>query len=307
MKYAHILSTVSRHVWALRPDYLSLMGAILAERAFGKDPSAEEIEARISPARERKIAETSGDVRVIPMQGVIGNRLRVMQDVSDPMVSAEFLDRQIKAALEDDRIKAIVLDHDTPGGSVYGVPELAETIRNARGDKPIIAHVNGMSASAGYWIASAADEIVMTGSSEIGSIGVYTVHDDLSAHMEMNGINRTLISAGKFKVEANPFEPLSDEARDELQSQVDRYHDMFLDAVAQGRGVTAKKVAEEFGQGRMFGAKDAIKRGMVDRVGTLDETLSRFGVRADRSRNRAARRVALANQASVSGGFPASK
>lgn len=210
MKYAHIIASVSTHIWALRPDYMALMAAILAERAFGNKPSAEEIEARLDGRQERKVAQQSGDVVVIPVQGVIGNRLRVMQDISNPMTSAEYLDKQVKAALNDDRIKAIVLDHDSPGGSVYGVPELADTIRTGRDTKPIIAHVNGMCASADFWLATACTEIVMTGSSEIGSLGVYTMHDDYSEHMKQIGIDRTLISAGKYKVEGHPFAPLDE-------------------------------------------------------------------------------------------------
>lgn len=306
MKYAHILATVASYCWALRPDYVALMSAILSERAFGNRPSAEEIEARIDKRRERKVAEQTGDIRVIPVQGVIGNRLRVMQDISNPMSSAEWLDGQIKAAIADERIKAIVLDVDSPGGSVYGVPELAETIRASRGQKPIIAHVNGMAASAAYWIASACDEIAMTGSSDVGSIGVYTIHDDLSGYMEQAGVDRTLISAGRYKVEGNPFEPLSEDAREEMQRSVDRYHSMFLAAVASGRDVSTDRVASEFGQGRMFGAEEAVRRGMADRIETLDETLSRFGVRRSyRDRNRRALQIAE-HSAAVSGGLPAS-
>lgn len=307
MNYAHILATVSTHIWALRPDYVAIMSAILAERAFGNRPSAEEIEARIDKRQERKIAEQSGDIRVIPVQGVIGNRLRVMQDVSNPMSSAEWLDKQIKAAVEDERIKAVILDHDSPGGSVYGVSEVADTIRAARREKPIIAHVNGMCASADYWIASACDEIVMTGSSEIGSIGVYTMHDDLSKFMEEKGIDRTLVSAGKYKVEGNPFEPLSESAHEEMQRGVDRYYNMFIQAVADGRGTSSGNVEDRFGQGRMFGAAEAIDRGIADRIATLDETLSRFGVSPSyRERNRRAMKLAEAS-AAVSGGSPASR
>ena len=307
MNYPHILASVSTHIWALRPDYMALMSAILSERAFGNKPSADQIEARIDQQRERKVAQQAGDVVVIPVQGVIGNRLRVMQDVSNPMTSAEYLEKQIRAAMDDERVKAIVLDNDSPGGSVYGVPELGASILAARGDKPIIAHVNGMCASADYWVASACDEIVMTGSSEIGSIGVYTMHDDLTERMKMAGVDRTMISAGKYKVEGHPFAPLSEEAAEELQSQVDRYYSMFVNAVAEGRGVSADDVEGRFGQGRMFGAEDAVKRGLADRIGTLDETLSRLGVAPSyRERNRRAMKLAEVS-AAVSGGSPASR
>jgi ClpP class serine protease len=130
--------------------------------------------------------------------------------------------------------------------------------------------------AAAYWIASAADELVVTPSGQVGSIGVFAAHEDISKAAEMQGVKVTLISAGQYKTEGNPFEPLSAEARAAMQKDVNTFGDMFVNAVARNRGVGAYSVKAGFGQGRMVMAQDAVKASMADRVATLDETLARL-------------------------------
>jgi ClpP class serine protease len=115
--------------------------------------------------------------------------------------------------------------------------------------------------------------VVVTPSGEVGSIGVYAAHEDISGMLEQDGVKVTLVSAGKYKTEGNPFEPLSDEAREYIQGRVDEYAAMFHRAVAAGRGVAVERVRSEFGEGRVFGAQEGVSRGLADRVGTLDETI----------------------------------
>jgi len=180
----------------------------------------------------------------------------------------------------------VVLDVDSPGGAVNGVEELADEMLRARGQKPVVAVANTLAASAAYWIATAADEVVVTPSGEVGSIGVFAVHEDFSAALEAAGIRVSLVSAGKYKMEGNPYEPLGDEGRAALQERVDDYYGMFVGAVARGRGVAAKDVREGFGQGRLVGARQAVELGMADRVATLDETLDRVARRVAGNRSR---------------------
>jgi signal peptide peptidase SppA len=137
--------------------------------------------------------------------------------------------------------------------------------------------VDTLAASAAYWIASQADEIVVTPSGDVGSIGVLVMHDDVSKAEEMAGFKTTVISAGKYKAEGHPFEPLSDEARGELQKLVDDVYAMFVADVAQGRGTTAEAVRSGYGQGRLQLANDAVASGLADRVDTIDSTLEQLG------------------------------
>lgn len=295
MKYAHILMAVASEIWAMQPEKMLAIIELLATQADGIKFSAEEIEARIAPQTAKAVARREGAVAIVPMRGVISNRMNLMGNVSGGGgTSTEQLAQQLKAVREDDGVKAVILDTDTPGGATQGTDEAAEVVASFRGIKPIVALVNSTAASAGYWIASAADEIVVTPSGWVGSIGVYTVHDNIAAELEKRGVTKTLISAGPYKAEANPFGPLSDEARAYRQTQVDALYSMFVDRVAKGRNVASSVVREGFGQGRMVLARDAVAAGMADRIGTMEDTLARFGVAPagpERTRARAPERM----------------
>jgi signal peptide peptidase SppA len=218
-----------------------------------------------------------------------------VQDISGPGgTSAEGFSRRFSQALNDPTVGAIVIDVDSPGGSVYGVAELAAEIYAARGSKKIVAVANSLAASAAYWIAAAADELVVTPGGEVGSIGVYTAHEDWSKALELQGIKPSLISAGKFKTEANPYEPLTEEARAAIQTRVNEYYDMFTKAVGKYRGATPSAVREGYGQGRVVGAKEAVDLNMADRIETLSETITRLSSsKRAQSPRRAAAQVSL--------------
>jgi len=187
----------------------------------------------------------------------------------------------IDAALAHNEIDEIILDIDSPGGTVMGTPELFDKVFAANRIKPITAMVNPMAASAAYYVASAAREIYVTKSGEVGSIGVWTSHVDQSGMMERIGVDVTLIHAGKYKVEGNPYEPLPDDARAEMQREVNESYREFVAAVARGRGVPVAKVQTEFGQGRMLSAKRAFSLGMVDGITTMDHLLAKKAKRGD--------------------------
>src|SRR5207302_11309430 len=121
--------------------------------------------------------------------------------------------QEFDAAIADPNVSAVVLDTDCPGGSAAGTPELASKIRAARGKKPIIAVANALMASAAYWIASAADEIVATPSADVGSVGGYQAHLDQSQALEKEGLKVTFIQEPALKTAGNPYEPLRSAAR----------------------------------------------------------------------------------------------
>lgn len=187
------------------------------------------------------------------------------------MIAAEF-----DSALKDPDVKGILLEVDSPGGTVYGVPELARTIRAARGSKPIVAIANAEAASAAYYLASQADEVVVTPSGQVGSIGVVYLHTDLTGMAEKQGVAFRIFRSQERKADVNPYESLSEEAAADIQAKVDAYDQMFVQDVAKGRGVSVEKVRADYGAGRMFLAKDALKAGLVDRVETIDDTAARI-------------------------------
>jgi capsid assembly protease len=275
VRYEHILAEFRQTAWAILPETLEIIESLVLFRVEGGRLTPEEIMARTGGRPAAKQPTRTGGVAVLPVYGVINHRMNMMSDMSGG-TSIEKLTAQFREALADPAVASIVLDVDSPGGSVTGVQELADEIYAARAQKQIAAQVNPQAASAAYWLASAASEIVSIPSGEAGSIGIFVPHTDYSKALEEAGVKKTLISAGKYKVEGNPFEPLTEEARAYLQSRVDQYYGPFVSAVARGRGVPVANVREGFGQGRMAGAQDALAMGMIDRVATLDQTVERL-------------------------------
>lgn len=274
--YEHIVQAAQALPWAILPEKLAIIRQILIMRANGERLTADEIKAELEAARAERTTVTGGQgVAVIPIVGTLIPRGNLLMEASGA-VSVQRLTASFRAALNDPDVGSILLDIDSPGGQVGGIEELANEIYQARGQKPVTAIANGLAASAAYWIASAADELVVTPSGEVGSIGVFAMHEDVSAAMETLGVKISLISAGKYKTEGNPFEPLGEEARAAVQGRVDDYYEMFTKAVARGRGVSQADVTGGFGEGRLVGAKQAVKLGMADKVATIDQVISKM-------------------------------
>ncbi len=227
--------------------------------------------------RQATAAQSTGSIAVLPLYGVITQRGNMVDDVSGPgSTSTQQFAAALRTLLADDSVSQILIDIDSPGGSVYGVAELADEIQSARAQKPVVAIANSLAASAAYWIGCAASEFYVTPGGEVGSIGVWQAHQDFSKALEEAGVKTTLISAGKYKVEGNPYSALDEEAQAFMQSRVDDYYAAFTKAVAKGRGVPISQVREGMGLGRVLGADAAVQQSMVDGVATFDEVLSRM-------------------------------
>lgn len=298
--YEHILTEFLSTPWAIMPEKMAAIQTVLKTRLSGIRLSPEEINARIDAASSRTI-NTAGAVAVIPVYGVVSQRMNLFSAYSGG-TSTELLTKQIREAAADDSIGAILLDVDSPGGSVYGVKEVAEEIYKAREHKTIVAVANSLSASAAYWIASAAEEIVVTPSGETGSIGVITAHEDWSKFVGNPDASKALpdiefITAGKYKAEGNRFEPLSKDAREFMQKRVDDYYEDFVGAVARNRGDSVAAIKDGYGQARVLGANDSVKENLADSIATFDETLNRLMRTENKGRPRSAtRRAALAQR-----------
>jgi capsid assembly protease len=271
--YEHVIRAATRFPWAIMPEVASDIAAILSDKVAGVS-APPDVLAAYAAATPRPISG-SGGIAVLPLYGVISQKASMMTQYSGG-TSTEQFGQAFRRAMADPNVSAIVIDVDSPGGSVFGVAELADEIRAARGQKPIVAVANSLMASAAYWIASQANEIVGTPSGQVGSVGVVAMHVDQTAANEREGMKPTIITAGKYKAEGSPHTPLSAEARDFMQEQVDSYYGMFTGAVAAGRGVSQKRVESAYGEGRVLGTQAAKQAGMIDRVETLDDTLARL-------------------------------
>ncbi|MGY4259747.1 signal peptide peptidase SppA [Bradyrhizobium sp. USDA 4516] len=202
---------------------------------------------------------------------------------------------QVTRAADDQDVAGIILDVDSPGGTVAGTVEAANAVAAAAAKKPVVAIANTLMGSAAYWLGSQGTELVMAPSADVGSIGAMIMHQDISGWLDQVGLKMTIVRSEQspLKNEAHPFAPLSDDAKAYLQGRANEAGADFIKAVASGRRVTQTKVREEFGQGRMVGAREAVARGMADRIATLDQVISgMLQQRAPRSSSR--RRSALA-------------
>lgn len=272
------------HTWAIRPELLAAMSqlrhdgeslAALQDVALNYYGGAAAEGAEIEAARRSRVITAPGGVAVIPLKGVLTPSVSLLALLFGMGSGLSSFRESLKQAVADPDIGKIVLDIDSPGGLVDLIPETAQEVRKARNEKPVIAVANTMAASAAYWIASQADEVVVTPSGEVGSIGVYSEHRDISGALEQAGVKPTLISAGKYKVEGNPYEPLDDTAREALQQDVNDYYSLFTRDVAAGRGVQASVVKSGYGEGRCLPAKRAVSEGLADRVDTLEASVAR--------------------------------
>lgn len=214
---------------------------------------------------------TECGVSIIPIKGIIGKGLSDF-DVDTGGCDVDEVGEWLDAAFSDPAISAVLLDVDSPGGTVSGVPELADKVRQS--PKPIVAFTSSMCCSAAYWIASAATRTLSTTSASVGSIGVYIALPDYSGLYQANGIKVDVFKAGEFKGAGIPGTSLSDAQRAELQASVEALHADFKSAVNLRRSL----VSEESMRGQVFSGKDAAARGLVTGlVRNRAEALARIG------------------------------
>jgi signal peptide peptidase SppA len=268
MKYPALAASFYNTPHAISAEKFAEIEAFLKTRFT--NAAAETAEYKAGP---RDSVQMVGRVAVVPVYGVLAQRMNLMTEMSGG-TSTQMLGAAIDNLVSDRTVKAIVLDVDSPGGSVFGIQELADKIHAATKEKRIVAVANSTAASAAYWLASQASELVVTTGGQVGSIGVIAAHTDESKAEEMAGVKTTLITAGEFKGEG--YRPLTDSAMGAMQQQVDAIYSTFVRTVARGRVVSDTRVEKDFGQGRMKLAKEALSAGMVDRIATLEQTVRRL-------------------------------
>src|ERR1041385_7612253 len=271
-----IAHLVGARPWAL--DRRSPAFAELGRLAAGHEVEIdiEAFEAREKSANEA-LAKNAGTMRdmlgtvrvgavdVIPVFNVITQRYSWLTWLMDG-TALDWLNAAIRESIEDTDVAAVILDIDSPGGSVDGLIEFCADFRTYA--------ATAASGAVGLW--SGATEYVCTPSGSVGSIGVYAMHVDMSGAMTIAGLAVTYIHYGEYKVEGNPYEPLSEEPAAQIQLEVDYSGRKFEADVAKGRGVAASVVHEQFGQGRMLLPEAAQAVGLVDRIDTLANTVKRY-------------------------------
>ena len=219
-------------------------------------------------------------VLTIPVYGVLIHRMSFK--FGNWATGYQYIQKAFDRGLEDPEVSSIVFDHNSPGGMVAGNFELCEHVAANRGAKRIIAVANDYSFSASYNLAAAADEIVLTRSGGVGSVGVVTMHVDYSDALAKSGIKVTFIHAGEHKVEGNPYEKLPKSAKDRIQARVDRLYGEFVALVAANRGLDEQAVRDT--EALTYDASDALEVGFADRIGSMDDEMAALTEAAEKEK-----------------------
>lgn len=249
--------------WANQAMNLNIVniGAAGNAKLMEDDDSYAERLAVAEEQRRAAIAKTG--VEVLPVHGVLVSRGSHI-NACETMTSYEGLRQQLRSAVADPLVEHIVLDIDSPGGAATGAFELAADIRALARQKPITGIVNYMAYSGGYLIGSACSELVVSQTSGVGSIGVIASHMDRSKMEENMGVKVTTVFAGAHKNDLSPHEPLSDQSLQYLQDLVQESYQLFVNAVAEYRGLAVERViATEAG---LFRGQASIAAGLADRM-----------------------------------------
>jgi signal peptide peptidase SppA len=253
--------------WAILPEMLTTILSIAARET---DPEA--VAAKLGrPLENTYHAEVRDGVAILPVSGPVMRYANLFSKVSGA-TSIDVLATDFNQALENPDVKAIILNIDSPGGTVAGVNELAEMIYAARGKKPIVSYVSGMGASAAYWLASAADEIVLDATASVGSIGVVSIQSDDTERKAKAGVKEIQI-VSSLSPRKRP-DLSTEEGRADVQAMVDSIAKVFFQTVARNRSVTTDAVLSDFGQGGLMVGSDAVDAGMADRIGSLEQVIA---------------------------------
>ena len=269
--------------WAIVPEKFKEIIEVYQTHMKGEKIDLDVFKSGIKFERENNDQEDLYDVingvAVIDIQGILSKKLSFFSRFFGG-TSTQAIAESIKVALNDPTVRTILLNVDSPGGSVDGTAELAQLIFESREQKPIIAFTDGMMASAAYWIGAAADKIyISSDTTQTGSIGVIATLVDYSQMFEKAGINVTQIVAGKYKNVGSPYKPLSAEDKKIIQNEVDYIYSVFVNTIAKYRNVSAEHVLSVMATSTpppVFIGKQAIDAGLVDGVSTLDQLLNRL-------------------------------
>ena len=254
------INFIASQPWAITTEALELIDGI-AHRA-NENPEA--VATKLGrPLQGTRTMDVRNNVAVLPVAGPIFRYANIFTEISGAS-SIDTMAMDFQTALDDPKVDAIVLEIDSPGGMVAGVSEFADMVRAA--DKPVTAYIGALAASAAYWIAAAANDIVLDKSAEVGSVGAVMqmrITDDKNS--------REIVSSQSPNKRPNPD---TDDGRTEVQGRIDALAQVFIESVAEFRGVDAETVINGFGRGGMKLGEAAVQAGMADRLGSLESVIA---------------------------------
>ena len=313
MKYPHLAARLFNAPLLVHPGKLDAIIAGLGGRLLGSAVHLDAVadSAGIAPEMFSTRRGERGDtgyvvtdgVAVIHASGALVHRSRI-DGASSYLLGYNELAIQVEAAQADPEVDAILQVWDSPGGEVAGAFEYAQRIHALRGSKPMWAIADSMAASAAYLGGSAFEHLAVSSTGYVGSIGVVMRHVDFSRALDNDGIRVTHIFAGSHKVDGNPYEPLPKSVQADMQAEIDGLYTMFVDAVAQHRGISAESVRAT--QAQVYRGMAAVSIGLADRVATTDQLISELSAQRARTypAGPSARITAMTEGVTMSGTTP---
>lgn len=270
MARVHPLTNLLQGPWAIVPERLLELQAVYSRHLQGDAANLADIEARLGRAlanEQQDYTVRAGGVAVLDVAGVISPKANLFTKVSGG-AAASLLQQQVDSMAADPRVASAILDMDTPGGNVLGIPALAQSIRRLADAKPTVAVCTGSMCSAGYWVGSAANAVFISGLTDfVGSIGVVATHRyDPRASQQ---VQTTEITVGRYKRVGSENAPLTAEGEAYIRAQIDEIYRVFVETVAANRGVSVEDVLAHMADGRTFVGQQAIDAGLVDGVSTV--------------------------------------
>ncbi len=212
-------------------------------------------------------------VAVIPIEGEITTQGVKPALFEEGIPSSRDIAEAIRKADEDPNVKAIVVEINSPGGSVVATREIWQALKEV--EKPKVAYLREVAASGGYYVATAADYIVADPNTMTGSIGVIAAFTNLEGLFEKIGVKVNVIKAGKYKDIGSPFRNMTEEERAMLEEMINETYQEFLSVIEEGRGSRLSPNWKSYADGRVMSGRQALQIGFVDSLGSLEDAVEK--------------------------------
>jgi len=228
-------------------------------------------------AEEQGYQVNSG-IAIIPVQGNLTTKETWLTRLFG-MTTYDGIKRMLAHASENDQVNRIVMDFNTPGGSSEGIDEIGLLINKIDADvKPIHGYTSGGANSAGYWMISSCRDVTCTKMATLGSIGVVTIHQEISQMLKDRGVEVTVFRDGEMKAKPNMYEKLDEKTKNMVNSSLSLLGNFFLDHVAEQRGFDRSTVRADVGEGRVFFGQEAVANGLADRIMFFDDFIHKLSL-----------------------------
>jgi len=262
--------------WYLTADYLQVFLEQMQNKdmiAFINDEKASSIFNLLNASNTY---QQKNDIAIIEISGPLTKKANPLLQLFFGFTTYQQIEADFRKAVKDNKIKGIMMRYDTPGGVVSGLSSLSDVIFANRGKKPILAYVENAT-SAGYWLASSADTVVLSEpTSKTGSIGCVAIHRSVKGAAEKLGLDFTVIASGRYKKLGNEYEQLSEPDKKYFQDRIEYYHSLFLEALARNLGKPVDQLPKDVVESKIFIGQEGITSGLASAIMSFDQALSKL-------------------------------